>query len=783
MFSFSSFSQINLNVEFLSSISYDSDGNDIWGYVAPDSTEYAIFGTRNGVSIVNLADPRNPIEVDFIPQQGSIWRDMKTWGEYTYVVADQFGTTDGILVIDMSDLPNSISWENINPEVNGETLQRCHNIFIDEFGYAYLAGSNLNSGGILIYDVFSDPGNPIYVNSMPDVYSHDVYTRNNIVYSSEIYLGEFGAYDVSDKNNITQLGSQQTPFSFTHNTWLSDNSNVLFTTDELANAPVAAYDVSDLSNIKFLDEFRPRATIGQDVIPHNVHVWDDYLIISYYTDGCILVDASRPDNLIEVGNFDTYIPSSTGFQGAWGAYPFLPSGVILIGDIDNGLYILGPTYVRASFLEGSVKDKDSGLAINNATIRIEELEIDENTDPTGTYKTGTAIPGTYTITASAFGYETETIGSIELSSGNVAIVDFELQRKETVNVTVSLIESGTGNPIANGIVNIEKEDDIQILETNADGVAFIPSLFVGNYDIIAGKWGYKYNFLENESFTNASPNPTYTIELDKGYEDIFSLNLGWQESFSGNQGQWDRGTPKAAYLNGINIAPEFDSSLDPLNHAYVTGNTSNAEDGVLEGEAVLRSPIFDLTGYANPVISYDYWFWAASTSGNPVNQTLQIFITNGSEQKLVEQISSDAGVPNWESKTPFKVSDFLNPTSNMQIVALAVMTSFQTDYEAGFDNFLVEDSPDTGTKEVLSNIQIQSYPNPFSNEITIEIPDEFQDEKSYLNVYDSHGKLLVQNNIQARKQLQIGENLKPGVYILNIKSSDKLTKPLKIIKM
>jgi len=421
-FSLTAFSQLNLNVELLSSIQYDSDGNDVWGYVAPDSTEYAIFGTFNGVSVVNVTDPSNPVEVDFIDQQGSIWRDMKTWGEYAYVVADQSGTTDGILVIDMSDLPNSISWENINPTVNGSTINRCHNIFIDEFGFAYLAGCNVNQGGLVIFDVFTTAGQPAFVNTMENEYSHDVYARDNIVYSSEINAGEFTAFDVTDKTNITELGSQETPFRFTHNAWLSDDGNTLFTTDERANAPVGSYDVSDLSNIELLDEFRPNATIGSDVIPHNVHVWDDYLIVSYYTDGCIIVDASKPDNLVEVGNFDTYIPDNAGFSGAWGAYPFLPSGIILIGDIENGLFILGPTYVRAAHLEGTVTDKNTGLAISNAEVEIVELELSERTSPTGEYKTGTAIPDLYTLQVSAFGYNTVTVDAVELTTGNLTIL-------------------------------------------------------------------------------------------------------------------------------------------------------------------------------------------------------------------------------------------------------------------------------------------------------------------------------------------------------------------------
>jgi len=43
---------------------------------------------------------------------------------------------------------------------------------------------------------------------------------------------------------------------------------------------------------------------------------------------------------VEVGYFDTYTPSnSAGFNGAWGVYPFLPSGNILVSDINSGLYV------------------------------------------------------------------------------------------------------------------------------------------------------------------------------------------------------------------------------------------------------------------------------------------------------------------------------------------------------------------------------------------------------------------------------------------------------------
>ena len=48
-------------------------------------------------------------------------------------------------------------------------------------------------------------------------------------------------------------------------------------------------------------------------------------------------------SLTEIGSFDTYLsPSanSAGTDGAWGVYPFLPSGTLLVSDIENGMFLL-----------------------------------------------------------------------------------------------------------------------------------------------------------------------------------------------------------------------------------------------------------------------------------------------------------------------------------------------------------------------------------------------------------------------------------------------------------
>jgi choice-of-anchor B domain-containing protein len=414
-----------LNMQLLDQIDYTPNANDIWAWVDPDNgKEYALVGLVTGVSVVDVSDPTNVVEVQFIPGASSTWRDIKTWGNYAYVTNESNG---GVLVINLSGAPNNITWTNWSPNLPGlGQLNKCHNLYIDEFGYCYLAGCNINSGGMLLIDVFTTPGSPVYVGKGPAVYAHDVYARANKMYASEIYAGKLSIYDVTDKQNVAILASQQTPFNFTHNAWLSDDSNVVFTTDEKANAPVAAYNISDLSDIKELDQFRPIATLGTNVIPHNVHVWNDWLIISYYTDGGIIADASRPDNIIEVGNWDTFLGGS-GFSGVWGAYPFLPSGNVLLTDIGTGLYVCGANYVRACWLEGKVTDAVTSAAIVGATVHIDSPQANGATSSlAGIYKTGQAIPGSFEVTFSATGYHAKTV-QVSLENGVLTNLDVQLE--------------------------------------------------------------------------------------------------------------------------------------------------------------------------------------------------------------------------------------------------------------------------------------------------------------------------------------------------------------------
>ena len=411
------------NLELQSLVPYDREMSDIWGW-SHDDKEYALVATTHYFSIVDVTDPEHPVKLHQIEGPnggpGSYWREMRTYGNYAYGVHDITnlgGSSHGLVIVDLSMLPGNISttyWTNDVDNTLETPFLRAHNIFIDEFGYAYLIGHNLSGGGVIILDLNQDPLHPTVVGRYNTNYVHDCQVRDNIMWTAELGAG-FAAIDVSVKSNLVELGRQETPADFTHNVWLSDDSKTLFTTDESGGAPIASFDVSNLSDIELLDTYRS----GQNVIPHNVFIKDDFAIASYYTDGVIILDTSQPDEMVEMGHYDTSPNfSGNGFYGCWGVYPYLPSGIVLATDIEEGLYIFNPTYKRATHIRGKVISEATKKELFNASITIEDPNQSFTilSNLTGDFKRGYKTGGMYTITVEKSGYEPFTT-TINLENG------------------------------------------------------------------------------------------------------------------------------------------------------------------------------------------------------------------------------------------------------------------------------------------------------------------------------------------------------------------------------
>lgn len=407
------FSQLQL----LGHLPYDSASlAGCWHHVDSSGGEWALVGTSKGLSIVDLSDPSQPVQRFAIPGISSNWREVKTWGGYAYVGSEAPGS--GITIVDLRELPDTVSWKVWKGDgVYLDQVQRSHTVAATD-GWLYVFGGSTVTNGAVIADL-SDPWNPQIKGQYTDFYVHDGYIRGDTLWSSEIYVGQFTVIDVSDKSAPVPLTSTPTPGAFNHNSWLSDNSHILFTTDEKSNAPLGSFDVSDLDNITLLDTYFPSVFPNKEV--HNVRVLNDFLINPSYGGQLTIVDASRPDNLIETAW------ASLGNSLVWDADPYLPSGILFATAKNEGLFVYQPSYQHAAWLEGLVSDAQTGEPLNGAKVFIINTLNADTTRPDGLYKTGNGQAGTFSVLAVKPGYTPKTIDGVLLQSGVVTTLNISLE--------------------------------------------------------------------------------------------------------------------------------------------------------------------------------------------------------------------------------------------------------------------------------------------------------------------------------------------------------------------
>lgn len=750
------------NLNLLGHLDYDSlhstKTNDIWGYVDENGNEYALVGCRKGTSIVDVTDPANPTEVFWEPGMNSIWRDLKVYNDFAYVTTE---AENGLLIIDLNPLPASTNLPvYFYSGPTGNTWSSAHNLFIDENGFCYVFGANRGNGGVIILDLNQDPTAPVEVGEYDNQYCHDGYVRNDTAYFAQIYAGYFSVVDVSDKANPVLMGQQTTPTQFAHQIWV-DSAGIVYVLDEVTGGYIASYDVSNMNDIQLLDKIQ--CSPGNDITPHNGFVIGDFLVSAYYSYGVSIHDISNPDNMVEVGSYDTNPHDLMSTDGCWGVYPYLPSGNIIATDVDEGLFILQPNYQYASFLTGTVTDFDSGLPLSGVDVDILGVSQLDLTEVDGTYKCGSVNSGTFDVVYSKLGHYPDT-AQVVLNQGQTAVQDMTLVEIPRFPCYIKVTEQGTGNNMYNAKILLDS--DLIVHETTSDGLgeASIEMIYPGTYTVQVAKWGYE---IYCQELLIDTTNDTFYVELNTGYEDDFSQDLGWTSYGNASEGHWERGTPLENTQDDIVIyVPGYGAPDGCNDKAYVTENAANFRD-VDEGTVVLVSPVFDLTSYTDPHINYYTWFFNNWGQYAP-DDSLKVFLSNGSQVKLIDWNTDEFNSGEWELSS-IRVGDFFTPSNVMQLIIEVRDTGFHQNYtEGGFDNFSVTDYY-LGVEEVQKEEpKFNFFPNPSTDFIRFKF-DGY--EKYWLTFYDLSGKMVKNDLLYDQNQLVDVQDFDPGIYLINLRNS------------
>jgi choice-of-anchor B domain-containing protein len=318
-----------------------------WGWADTVSgREYGIIGSTAGTYIVDVTDPANPVQRDYIPhrQNDCIWHEYKTYGKYLYIISDDSGP-NSLQIADLSYLPDSVDVVYDSTDI----FERGHTLYID--GDKLYVASVKTTTGSSSMDVYSlaNPLHPALLRSLNQDYPlisavHDMFVVNDTVYASCGYDGLFIFRYDEGSNVFVLLGSLQDASNiYNHSSFVSSDRSTLYMCEEVPDGrPVKVVDISNISNPFLVDTFYSNA----GATPHNPYVVGNLLFVAYYQDGVYIYDITNPFLPVRLGYFDTYPANPVGtylwppYAGAWAAYTDLPSGVLLVSDMQSGLFCL-----------------------------------------------------------------------------------------------------------------------------------------------------------------------------------------------------------------------------------------------------------------------------------------------------------------------------------------------------------------------------------------------------------------------------------------------------------
>lgn len=326
------------------------NGNSCWGYVSPSGREYALMGCDNKVAFVEITDPSNIQYFASIPHGTGLWADLKVYKNALYVCTETDNV--GLQVIDLSNIDNhQVTLVRTLPSPG-----RSHTINVDETsGFLYCVGTNQGTGTTMCFSL-ADPLNPVQVGASSLTAGNYVHECQVVTYTSGPYAGKqvmfaggtqrgFEIWDVTNKNAPTLMRRVNYPFvGYCHQGWLSDDRKYFYVNDEFdewqntINVRTLVFDVSVLETADLVSTY----SNNRPTIDHNIYTKNGFVFHSNYTSGFWIFDGNdNPTNPTYRGYFDTFpIDDRREYQGTWSNYDFFPSGLCIISDINDGLFVV-----------------------------------------------------------------------------------------------------------------------------------------------------------------------------------------------------------------------------------------------------------------------------------------------------------------------------------------------------------------------------------------------------------------------------------------------------------
>ena len=354
--------------------------SDFWPWEGLDGRDYALTGSRQGMShafVWDITDPANIVKTDSVVVDARSVNDVKISPDGRYGVISREGASsrrNGVVILDLKDPAHPVVASTYDEGLTGGV----HNVFATDTHLFALSGGDK----YVILDM-GDLYAPRYVSEYdhPDSRVHDVWVHDGLAYSAEWETGVV----VVDVGNGRWGGTIEKPVLVTtfplptgqtHAVfpYLQESTGrfYLFVGDEITNRDGLAWEGSGpdfrqpydpvtgrggyprassgyVQVVDFSDPEAPEMVARYEVPefgPHNIWVEDDILYQAYYEGGARMVDVSGElmGNLYtqgrEIAVFKAHDPRGwiANAPAAWSVIPW--KGNVFFSDNTSGLWAI-----------------------------------------------------------------------------------------------------------------------------------------------------------------------------------------------------------------------------------------------------------------------------------------------------------------------------------------------------------------------------------------------------------------------------------------------------------
>ena len=275
------------------------------------------------------------------------------------------------------------------------------------------------------------------------------------------------------------------------------------------------------------------------------------------------------------------------------------------------------------------------------------------------------------------------------------------------------------------------------------------------------------------------------LKISENFENF--NNTGWEvgafDDNAGASGAWIVASPVGSSINSLQVQTNTDHTTNsPNGKCLITGNASSPTDaiGVADVDSGITSvvtPVFDLSGFIDPVLEYYRWY-GNDRGNNKGNDYWKVYIrvaqVTGWSILVDNTVASDYS---WRRRI-FNVKDFsLYPQVQLRFEAADIMLANgtqggQSTVEAAVDDIFIYDKVVTGVND-YAKAKAEIYPNPANTEIRVVLTDKL---KGVITLNDIAGKELsrIEMNGSEKEYIISTNHLAEGVYMLMINSGKSI---------